>query len=176
MKTTSKDFRVPAGKNVDLKKWPTRVKPVYQSKKNYHAFRGEQGEELSSLQRPHYASNGYAILLIVQGMDAAGKDGVIRQVMYRVNPQDCQVFSFKQPSAEEREHEERKSWKYYMQAHEAYLSATSTKDAPWCVVPADDKKSARLIISEIILDGFNGLKMAYPKPGAKRRRALQSIR
>jgi len=72
--------------------------------------------------------------------------------------------------------EERKLWKYYMQAYEACLSATSTKDAPWYVVPADDKKNARLIISEIILDVFNGLIMAYPKPGAKRRRELQSIR
>lgn len=175
MKTTSEEFRVPAGKNVDLNKWPTRVKPVYKSKKNYHKLLEAQVEELSLLQRLHYASNGYAILLIVRGMDAAGKDGVIRQVMSGVNPQGCQVFSFKQPTAEELEYEERKLWTYYMRAYEACLSATSTKDAPWCVVPADDKKNARLIISEIILDVFNGLKLAYPKPGAKRRRDLQSI-
>jgi PPK2 family polyphosphate:nucleotide phosphotransferase len=284
MKINEKDFRVPPGKKIDLRKWPTRMKPVYKSKKRYHKLLEEQVEELSALQRLHYASNGYAILLIFQGMDAAGKDGVIRQVMSGVNPQGCQVFSFKQPSAEELEHdflwrttkrlpergrigifnrsyyeevlvvrvhpeillgqglpdklldekaiwqeryrsivdleahlhrngtriikfflhqskdeqrkrflkridnpdknwklsvadiEERKLWKYYMQAYEACVSATSTKDAPWYVVPADDKKNARLIISEIILDVFNGLKMAYPKPGAKRRRELQSIR
>jgi PPK2 family polyphosphate:nucleotide phosphotransferase len=284
MKINGKDFRVPPGKKIDLRKWPTRVKPVYKSKKKYHKLLEEQVEELSALQRLHYASNGYAILLIFQGMDAAGKDGVIRQVMSGVNPQGCQVFSFKQPSAEELEHdflwrttkrlpergrigifnrsyyeevlivrvhpeilrgqglpdklldekaiwqeryrsivdleahlhrngtriikfflhqskdeqrkrflkridnpdknwklsiadiEERKLWKYYMQAYEACVSATSTKDAPWYVVPADNKKNARLIISEIILDVFNGLKMAYPKPGAKRRRELQSIR
>ena len=72
--------------------------------------------------------------------------------------------------------EERKFWKQYMQAYEACLSATSTKVAPWYVVPADDKENARLIISEIILDAFNGLKMAYPKPSAKRRRELHLIR
>ena len=55
-----------------------------------------------------------------------------------------------------------------MKAYEACLSATSTKDAPWYVVPADDKENARLIIAEIILDVFNGLKMAYPRPGVKR--------
>jgi polyphosphate kinase 2 (PPK2 family) len=62
-------------------------------------------EELSALQRLHYASNGYAVLLIFQGMDAAGKDGAIRQVMSGVNPQGCQVFSFKEPSAEELDHD-----------------------------------------------------------------------
>ena len=63
-----------------------------------------------------------------------------------------------------------------MKAYEACLSATSTKDAPWHVVPADDKENARLIIAEIILDVFNGLKMAYPNPSAKRRRELHLIR
>jgi polyphosphate kinase 2 (PPK2 family) len=71
--------------------------------------------------------------------------------------------------------EERKFWKHYMKAYEDCLSATSTKDAPWYVVPADDKENARLIISEIILDVFNGLKMTYPKASAKRRRELQLI-
>ena len=275
---------MPPGKKLDLRKWPTCVEPVYQSKKQYHKLLAQQVEELISLQRLHYASNRYAVLLIFQGMDAAGKDGVIRQVMSGVNPQGCEVFSFKQPSAEELEHdflwrttkrlpergrigifnrsyyeevlivrvhpeilrgqglpdelldekaiwqeryrsivdleahlhrngtriikfflhqskdeqrkrflkridnpkknwklsasdvEERKLWKEYQQAYEACLSATSTADAPWHVVPADDKKNARLIISEIILNLFNGLKMAYPKPSAKRRSELQLIR
>jgi PPK2 family polyphosphate:nucleotide phosphotransferase len=283
-KIDSNDFRVAAGKKVDLEKWPTIVKPVYKSKKQYEKLLQAQVEELSSLQRLHYACNHVAVLLIFQAMDAAGKDGAIRHVMSGVNPQGCQVFSFKHPSATELDHdflwrttrslpergrigifnrsyyeevlivrvhpeilksqrlpdelpdaktiwkdryrsiveleehlhrngtriikfflhlskeeqrkrfleriddpdknwkfsvadvEERKFWKHYMKAYEACLSATSTKDAPWYVVPADDKENARLIISEIILDVFNGLTMTYPKPSAKRRRELQLIR
>jgi len=278
-----RDFCIPEGTTVDLKKWRTHVKRAYKSKKEYHTLLEEQVDELASLQRLHYASNRYAVLVIFQGMDAAGKDGAIRHVMSGVNPQGCQVFGFKQPSAEELEHdflwrttcrlpergrigvfnrsyyeevlivrvhpelldaqglpdesrretlwkeryrsiveleshlhrsgtrvikvflhqskdeqrrrfikriddpdknwkltvadvEERKLWKRYMQAYEACLSATSTAIAPWYVVPADDKKNARLIISNIILDVFKGLEMAYPKPGAKRRRELQLIR
>ena len=105
MKINSKDFRVPPGKKVDLKKWPTRVKPVYKSKKQYQGLLGEQVEELSTLQRLLYASDRYAVLLIFQAMDAAGKDGDIRHVMSGVNPQGCQVFSFKHPSAMELEHD-----------------------------------------------------------------------
>ena len=63
-----------------------------------------------------------------------------------------------------------------MTAYEECLSATSTQDAPWYVVPADDKKNARLIVSQIILDTFNTLKMAYPKTTAKRRKELMDIR
>ena len=278
------DFCVSEGAKVVLEKWPTYVKHVYKSKKEYHKLLDEHVDELTSLQRLHYASNGYAVLIIFQGMDAAGKDGAIRHVMSGVNPQGCQVFSFKQPSAEELDHdflwrttrrlpergrigifnrsyyeevlivrvhpeliagqglphelrnemtiwkeryqsiveheshlyrngtriikvflhqskdeqrkrfleriddpdknwklsvadvEERKLWKRYMQAYEACLSATSTAIAPWYVVPADNKKNARLIISKIILDVFNGLKMAYPKPTAKRRQELHAIR
>jgi PPK2 family polyphosphate:nucleotide phosphotransferase len=284
MKINSKDFRVSAGKKVNLKKWPTHVEPVYKSKKQYHKLLEAQVNELSSLQRLHYASNRYAVLLIFQAMDAAGKDGAIRHVMSGVNPQGCQVFSFKQPSAEELEHDflwrttrrlpergrigifnrsyyeevlivrvhpeilrgqglpdelldektiwqeryrsiadleehlhrngtriikiflhlskdeqrqrfleridepdknwkfsqsdihERKYWSDYMQAYEACLNATSTNHAPWYVVPADDKENARLIVSRIVLDALKGLKMAYPKTTAKRRRELNSIR
>jgi PPK2 family polyphosphate:nucleotide phosphotransferase len=284
MKIKSKDFRVQEGENVDLKKWSTLVKPAYKSKKAYKKFLKEQVEELSELQRIHYASNRYAVLLIFQAMDAAGKDGAIRHVMSGVNPQGCQVFSFKHPSATELEHdflwrttralpergrigifnrsyyeevlivrvhpeilrsqglpndlveeqaiwqeryrsivdlenhlhrngtriikfflhlseeeqrnrfiaridkpeknwkfsladiEERGFWKQYMQAYEPCLSATSTDIAPWYVVPADDKKNARLIISTIILDTFKALEMHYPKTDAKRRQELQSLR
>ena len=284
MKINSKDFRVQAGDKVKLKKWPTLVKPVYQSKEQYQELLGEQVAELSELQQLHYASNRYSVLLIFQAMDAAGKDGAIKHVMSGVNPQGCQVFSFKHPSATELEHdflwrttqslpergrigifnrsyyeevlivrvhpeilrgqgipdgvldektvwqeryhsivdmenhlyrngtriikfflhlseeeqrkrfldridepeknwkfsladiEERKFWKQYMQAYEACLSATSTKNAPWYVVPADDKENARLIISRIILDTFKALKMHYPKTDAKRRQELLSIR
>jgi PPK2 family polyphosphate:nucleotide phosphotransferase len=284
MKINSKDFRVPPGKKVNLKKWPTHVAPVYKSKKQYHKLLEAHVEELSSLQQLHYASHRYALLLIFQAMDAAGKDGAIRHVMSGVNPQGCQVFSFKHPSAMELDHdflwrtsqclpergrigifnrsyyeevlivrvhpeilksqglpdglvnektiwkeryrsivdlenhlhrngtriikfflhlseeeqrkrfldridepeknwkfsladiEERKFWKQYMQAYEACLSATSTKIAPWHVVPADDKENARLIVSRIILDTFKSLKMRYPQTDAKRREELLSIR
>ena len=284
MKIKSKDFRVRPGDKVRLSEWPTHVKPFWKSKKQYHKLLGEHVEELSSLQRLHYASNRHALLLIFQGMDAAGKDGAIRHVMSGINPQGCQVFSFKQPSAEELDHDflwrttrhlpergrigvfnrsyyeevlvvrvhpellksqrlpdqlpdgkniwkdryrsivdledhlhrngtrvvkfflhlskaeqrkrfleriddphknwkfsladlhERKSWSLYMQAYEDCLSATSSATAPWYVVPADDKKNARLIISQVILDVFHDLKMAYPTTTAKRRRELKSIR
>ena len=284
MKIKSKDFRVQEGEKVDLKKWPTLVKAAYKSKKKYKKLLEEQVEELSELQRLHYASNRYAVLLIFQAMDAAGKDGAIRHVMSGVNPKGCQVFSFKQPSAAELEHdflwrtsqclpergrigifnrsyyeevlivrvhpeilhsqglpdalvdeeaiwqqryrsivelenhlcrngtriikfflhlseeeqrkrfldridepeknwkfsladiEERKYWKQYMQAYEACLTATSMKAAPWYVVPADDKKNARLIISRIILDTFDSLDMHYPKTDDKRKQELLVIR
>jgi polyphosphate kinase 2 (PPK2 family) len=71
---------------------------------------------------------------------------------------------------------ERKFWKKYMTAYEECLSATSTRDTPWYVVPADDKDNARLIVSRIVLDTLQGLKMAYPKTSAKRRQQLMSIR
>ena len=71
---------------------------------------------------------------------------------------------------------ERKFWKQYMKAYEECLGATSTEHAPWYVVPADDKENARLIVSRIVLDTLEGLKMAYPKTSAKRRKELLSIR
>ena len=98
MKINSKDFRVRPGEKVKLKEWPTMVKPVCKSKKRYQKLLEEHVEELSSLQRLYYASNRYALLLIFQGMDAAGKDGAIRHVMSGVNPAGCRVLSFKQPS------------------------------------------------------------------------------
>ena len=284
MKINSKDFRVRPGETVKLREWPTIVKPFYKSKKRYQKLLGEHVEEMSALQHLLYASNRYALLLIFQGMDAAGKDGGVRHVMSGVNPAGCQVWSFKQPSAEELEHDflwrttcrlpergmigifnrsyyeevlvvrvhpeilrsqglseelrdektiwkgryrsivdleehlhrngtriikfflhlskeeqrkrlleridepdknwkfslsdihERNYWKHYMKAYEDCLNATSTHHAPWHVVPADDKDNARLIVSQIVLDALNELKMAYPKTTAKRRRELKSIR
>jgi PPK2 family polyphosphate:nucleotide phosphotransferase len=284
MKIKSKDFRVRPGAKVRLGEWPTRVKPYCKSKKRYQELLGQNVEQLSALQRLHYASNRYALLLIFQGMDAAGKDGAVRHVMSGVNPQGCEVFSFKQPSAEELAHDflwrttrrlpergrigifnrsyyeevlvvrvhpemlrsqglpdelldektiwkeryrsiadlekhlhrngtrivkiflhlskaeqrkrflerideqdknwkfslsdipERSYWKQYMMAYEACLSATSTRYAPWYVVPADDKDNARLIASRIVLDALGDLKMAYPRTTAKRRRELATIR
>src|SRR5664280_2857747 len=105
MRINSKDFRVRLGEKVNLGEWPTRVKPFCKSKKRYQKLLGKHVEELSSLQSLHYASNRYALLLIFQGMDGAGKDGAIRHVMSGGNPQGREVFSFKQPSAEELEHD-----------------------------------------------------------------------
>jgi len=105
MKIDSKDFRVRPEKKVKLKEWPTIVKPFCKSKKRYQKLLGEHVEELSLLQHLHYASNRYALLLIFQGMDAGGKDGAVRHVMSGVNPAGCQVWSFKQPSADELEHD-----------------------------------------------------------------------
>mgnify|MGYP000260871636 CR=1 FL=1 len=105
MKIDTDVFRVAPGTGVPLDRWSTLVNPLYTSKKDYREKLEQQVEELSELQRVHYASNQYALLLIFQGMDGAGKDGAIRHVMSGVNPQGCQVFSFKQPSAEELEHD-----------------------------------------------------------------------
>lgn len=105
MKIKSRDFQVQEGDKVNLKKWPTRVKPLYKSKEQYQKLLEDQVSELSALQQLHYASNRYAVLLIFQAMDAAGKDGAIKHVMSGINPQGCQVFSFKHPSATELEHD-----------------------------------------------------------------------
>ena len=105
MKINSKDFRVREGDEVNLRKWPTKVDPVYKSKEQYQKLLEEHVAQLSSQQQLLYASNRYAVLLIFQAMDAAGKDGAIRHVMSGVNPQGCQVFSFKHPSAAELEHD-----------------------------------------------------------------------
>jgi PPK2 family polyphosphate:nucleotide phosphotransferase len=284
MRINSKDFRVRHGEKVKLSEWPTRVKPFCRSKKQYQKLLEKHIEDLSSLQRLLYASDLYALLLVFQGMDAGGKDGAIRHVMSGVNPQGCEVFSFKQPSAEELKHDflwrttcrlpergrigifnrsyyeevlvvrvhpeilrgqglpnelldeksiwkeryrsivdlenhlyrngtriikfflhlskgeqrkrfleridepdknwkftladihERKYWPHYMKAYEDCLTATSARHAPWHVVPADDKEQARLIVSQIVLDALNGLKMDYPKMTPKRRQELKSIR
>ena len=105
MKISSKDFRVRPGETVILREWPTIVEPYCKSKKPYRKLLRKHVEELSSLQRLLYASNRYALLMIFQAMDAAGKDGAIRHVMSGVNPQGCQVFSFKHPSATELDHD-----------------------------------------------------------------------
>jgi PPK2 family polyphosphate:nucleotide phosphotransferase len=278
------DFRVRAGKNVDLTKWPTKTKPAYQSREEYQTLLSEHAAKLSAQQSLLYASDSYALLLIFQAMDAAGKDSAIKHVMSGVNPQGCQVYSFKHPSAEELSHDflwnaarklpergrigifnrsyyeevlivrvhseildaerlpkklldqkdiwrdryrsivnledhlhrngtriikfflhlskeeqrrrflkridmpeknwkfslddikERKYWKEYMQAYEACLGATSTRTAPWYVVPADDKGNAQLIVSRIILDALKELKLQYPKLSPARRRELRAIR
>jgi PPK2 family polyphosphate:nucleotide phosphotransferase len=105
MKYDPEHFRVRTGEGVHLKKWPTLIKAAYQSKKEYKHILEDHIQELSTLQALLYASNRYALLLIFQAMDAAGKDGAIKHVMSGVNPQGCQVFSFKHPSATELTHD-----------------------------------------------------------------------
>ena len=284
MKIHLKPFRVRHGQRVDLKQWPTEVKPFYQSRRDYEKLLASHLEDLRDRQTLLYAHDRYALLLIFQAMDAAGKDGAIKHVMSGVNPQGCQVFSFKHPSAEELDHDflwrttrclpergrigifnrsyyeevliarvhpnilaaenlpkealddgglwqhryrsitdlekhldrngtrivkfflhlskaeqarrfiariddpeknfkfsaadmaERKLWPEYQEAYEACLSATSTKHAPWYIVPADDKENARLIISRVIVETLDSLKMSFPRASKKQRRELKKLR
>jgi PPK2 family polyphosphate:nucleotide phosphotransferase len=105
MKLNSKEFLVRRGKKLKLNDRPTKIDPFYDSADNYKDLLDHHVKQLSELQQLHYASNQHALLLIFQGMDAAGKDGAIRHVMSGVNPQGCDVNSFKQPSAEELQHD-----------------------------------------------------------------------
>ena len=105
MKIDSEDFRVRPGKKVKLRAWPTSVKAFVSSKNHYRSLLEEHIQKLSLLQSMLYACDQNAVLLIFQAMDAAGKDGAIKHVMSGVNPQGCEVFSFKHPSAEELDHD-----------------------------------------------------------------------
>jgi len=284
MSINPKDFRVKEGSRVDLAKWPTLIERVYRSEEDYKKLLANHVKQLSEQQELLYATGTYALLLIFQAMDAAGKDGVIAHVMSGVNPQGCQVFSFKHPSATELKHdflwrttldlpergkigifnrsyyeevlivrvhpeilraealppaledekslwkeryrsivglerhlhsngtrivkfflhlskeeqrrrflaridapeknwkfseadiEERQYWKQYMKVYAKCLGATSTKRAPWYVVPADDKLTARLIVSRIVLDALEALKLEYPEADPKRRQELLRLR
>ncbi len=284
MRIKATDFRVGEGDPVSLRKWPTAIDPIYKSKKQYHDVLQEHVAQLSAQQQLLYATEHYAVLLIFQAMDTAGKDGAIKHVLSGVNPQGCEVVSFKQPSAEELRHNflwrasrnlpergrigifnrsyyesvlvvrvhpelldhevphdprkdlneiwrrryqsirnferdlysngtrvvkfylhlsrqeqrkrllariddpeknwkfsesdiaERPFWNAYREAYEECLSATSTKNSPWYIVPADDKENARLIVSQILVDSLERLAMNYPKANAGRRRELAAIR
>ena len=272
MKIDTQAYRVAPDRKVKLKNRPTAVEPLYETKRDYERQLGAQVERLSELQNLLYAHNRYSLLLIFQAMDAAGKDGVIKHVMSGVNPQGCQVFSFKHPSAQELDHDflwrttqclpergrigifnrsyyeevlivrvhpeilkaqtlpkdtarapaiwpqrfdsinnleqhlhrngtrvlkfflhlskdeqrqrflarledpaknwkftaddmsERELWPKYQQAYGEMLGATSSEEAPWHIVPADDKRNARLIVSQVIGDTLAALKMSYPEP------------
>jgi len=98
-------FRVRPGERVRLKQAPTRVQPCYASKADYQERLARHVEQLSELQNLLYADDRYALLLVFQAMDAAGKDSCIKHVMSGINPQGCQVYSFKHPSAEELDHD-----------------------------------------------------------------------
>lgn len=283
MKIDADKFRLHEGDEVDLGLWDTNVKPLCDSKKEYRKVLEDQVEQLSEQQRMLYASNRHALLVVFQAMDTAGKDGAIRHVMSGINPQGCQVFSFKQPSLQELQHDflwrttrdlpergrigvfnrsyyeevlvvrvhseilqnqslpdigsdesvwqsrfrsivdlerhlhangtrivkvflhlskeeqrkrllaridepdknwkfsaadiaERAFWDEYMHAYGHAMSATSTTDSPWFIVPADDKENARLIVSQIVLDALEDLKLSYPEVTEARRQELQEIR
>lgn len=105
MKIDPDDYRVQEGQKLVLKKVPTKTDPLYSSKKNYDKTLANYTQQLSSQQELLYASNRYSLLLMFQAMDAAGKDSTIKSVMSGVNPQGCQVTSFKHPSATELEHD-----------------------------------------------------------------------
>ena len=96
---------MPPGAKVRLAKWPTLIQPLCKTKEEYEDLLNKTRDDLSSLQKLQYALNEYALLLIFQGMDSAGKDGAIAHVMSGVNPQSCEVTSFKQPSAQELQHD-----------------------------------------------------------------------
>jgi PPK2 family polyphosphate:nucleotide phosphotransferase len=105
MKNVAERFRVRPGERLRLKDRPTRVKPYYDSKEDAEARLARHVEQLAALQNLLYADDRYALLLVFQAMDAAGKDSCIKHVMSGVNPQGCQVYSFKHPSAEELDHD-----------------------------------------------------------------------
>jgi PPK2 family polyphosphate:nucleotide phosphotransferase len=277
-------FRIRHGEKLALDRRRTLVKPFYRTKDDFDRLLSRHVEQLDDLQRLLDAADDQALLLIFQGMDTAGKDGVIRHVMSGVNPQGVQVFSFKHPSATELDHdflwreavclpergrigifnrshyeevviarvhpevlraervpgaraddpslwrqrfhsiveferhldrngtrvvkfflhiskdeqrrrllaridepkknwkfnltdvEERRHWTSYMRAYEACLAATSRRWAPWYVVPADDKKNARLIASQILIETMLDMNLRYPAVTPARRRELQDIR
>ncbi len=105
MTIDSETFRVLPDTDIKLSKLPTKIQPFYKSEKKYRELLKEHVAALSDQQELLYGSDRYALLLIFQGMDASGKDGAIRHVMSGVNPQGCDVASFKQPSAAELEHD-----------------------------------------------------------------------
>lgn len=284
MKVRTEDFRVARGEKIDLDRRPTKVADFYRTKDDFRRRLARHIEAMRELQSRLYADDRHALLFIFQAMDAAGKDGAIDHVMSGLNPQGCQVHSFKHPSAEEADHdflwrttralpargmigifnrsyfeevlivrvhpeilraqklpakdvgtpafwrkryrsirdlerhlhrngtrivkfflhlskeeqrkrflqridEPRKNWKFgasdieergrwndYMRAYEACLSATSTKSAPWYVVPADDQENARLIVSQIVLDTMTALKPRYPQLSEDARNGLAAAR
>lgn len=278
------DYAVAPGSKLDLHQQATVAEPFYSSSKDYKKQLSDSTNSMKKAQQLFYADNRYALLIIFQAMDAAGKDGAIRHVMSGINPQGCRVHSFKHPSATELDHDflwrshcalpergqigifnrsyyeevlivkvqpqlleaqklpyknlnsgsfwrdryrsivaseahlvrngtrvikfflhlskeeqcrrfldridnpnknwkfseadtaQRQHWDSYMSAYSECLSNTSTKVAPWYVIPADDKKNARLIISTIINETLAGLDLAYPQTSDTRRAELAEIR
>ena len=105
MRVDISEFLIEPGKKLKLNNRPTTVRPICASKDDYEKQLEKHVKQLDSLHQLLYGSNQFALLVIFQGMDASGKDGAIRHVMSGVNPQGCEVSSFKQPSSEELEHD-----------------------------------------------------------------------
>lgn len=99
------NFRVKPESDVVLKDWPTRIDPIYQTKQHYSELLQQQITSMRDWQNKLYAENRQALLIVFQAMDAAGKDSAIKHVMSGLNPQGCQVYSFKHPSSEELDHD-----------------------------------------------------------------------
>ena len=278
------DFRVKEGTRLNLKNHRTDFTGDYAEKDEARDDLKKNVERLAALQDVLYAQNTQSLLIIFQAMDAAGKDGAIKHVMSGLNPQGCQVFSFKQPSAEDLDHdlfwrfakntpergrlgifnrsyyeevlvvrvhpeilaaqplppklgndknvwkkrfaqirrfeenltesgvhvlkfflnvskeeqrtrflarieEPEKNWKFsaadarerafwddYMKAYREAIEATSTKAAPWYVVPADKKWFTRVAVSEIIIKKLESMDLHYPKVTDEHRQSLQKAK
>jgi PPK2 family polyphosphate:nucleotide phosphotransferase len=275
----SKDYRVESGKDFKLKHFDPASTAHIHSKEHAEELLAKGISEMTEFQDKLYAQGRWALLLIFQAMDAAGKDGTIKHVMSGVNPQGCQVFSFKQPSSEDLNHDflwrttkclperghigifnrsyyeevlvvrvhpevlkneripeelltkdiwqqrfediscfehylanngvvvrkfflnvskkeqkrrfldrleqpdknwkfsagdvkERQRWDDYMTAYEEMIAATSTKESPWYVVPADNKWYTRLVVVAAIADTLKDLKLEYPTVNAEERKQL----
>ncbi|MFZ1711559.1 MAG: polyphosphate kinase 2 family protein, partial [Nitrosomonas sp.] len=105
IKIDTSPFLVNPNSEIDLSQWSTEVSPFYKSKEDYLTLLEESRQEIGALQEVLYAHDSYAVLLIFQGMDSAGKGGAIKHVMSGINPQGCQVFSFLAPGPEALEHD-----------------------------------------------------------------------
>ncbi len=98
-------FIVPSGKTISLKDYVPDFTGKFKNKEEVQELLAEDIKRLAELQSVLYAMNTYSLLLVFQAMDAAGKDGIIKHVMSGVDPQGCQVYSFKSPSSEELDHD-----------------------------------------------------------------------
>jgi PPK2 family polyphosphate:nucleotide phosphotransferase len=279
----SKPYRIDQGRHFRLKDFDAADTGKIESDKHAAADLEKGVAKLADLQDKLYAQDRWALLLIFQAMDAAGKDGAIKHVMSGVNPQGCEVHSFKAPSVEELSHgflwrtsqrvpqrgkigifnrsyyeevlivrvhpevfknekippslvtkniwnerfedicayerylgrngvivrkfylnvskkeqkkrflarleEPEKNWKFsaadiherqywddYMEAYEDMIRNTSTPEAPWYVVPADNKWFTRLVVASAIVDTLEELNLAYPKVDAAKRKELEAAR
>jgi PPK2 family polyphosphate:nucleotide phosphotransferase len=282
-KKLRKRLGVPENTKVRLKDYDPAWTASIKDEKHAARLLAEGVKRLSKQQNILYAHDTHSVLLIFQAMDAAGKDGTIRHVMSGVNPQGCQVFNFKAPSAEERDHtylwrsmralpergrigihnrsyyeevlvtrvhkeilagqqlpehlkddgiwkrrfreitnferylsdngmvilkfflhvskdeqkkrflsridDEDKNWKLsvndakerafwddYMDAYEDVFAHTSTKRAPWFIVPADNKWFTRLAVAAIVYDALENLDISYPRVSAAKKAELQEVR
>ena len=285
MKIDIKDFEYNGDKKFKIKKTPTKIKDFYESEEQYELLIAEIKDKIDKLQSLMYADNRYAMLIMLQASDAAGKDGTIRAVLSGVNPAGIAVHSFKRPTSEELDHDfmwrnmlkmpergkmvfhnrsyyeellvvkvhpeilinsekipteftkdldkvwahryedirnyekylnrngiivlkiylnvskkvqgerlieriqdptknwkfeegdvkERDFWNDYQSAYEEMVNQTAAKYAPWYVIPADDKKNMRLIVSSIILHHLKSIDMKYPAADEARQATLEQL-